>query len=171
MYFTFYTKLMKEYDLKPIEGLIFNFIMGYNINKSDCYHSQDTIAETFNVSRETVNRSVKNLVSKGLITSIPYEKSKTGVKCLAVSKLDSIYGKLQREISKKSTEGVDYSNTVCGKFSHNNKRYKNNYSSIYKESPEEKRMNSFETDYDEFFRLALRRAQKNNGKEAEKVAD
>lgn len=66
-----YTKrLAKQFGLKPIElGVLTTIAVHYNHFTGECFPSQSTIAEILDVARETVNRAIKALIGKSLVSA------------------------------------------------------------------------------------------------------
>jgi len=71
----FVDEIMK--NLNPISSCIYIVLKRFASNKTSCFPSQDTIAKRMGVSRQTVNKYVKELVDKKII-SIEEEITKKG---------------------------------------------------------------------------------------------
>ena len=65
-------------DLSPIDMLILSQIEEFERNEKSCYMASKTFASNFNVSEETINRSIKKLVSMQYINSTLNNEHKDG---------------------------------------------------------------------------------------------
>ena len=65
-------------DLSPIDMLILSQVEEFERNEKSCYMASKTFASNFNVSEETINRSIKKLVSMQYINSTLNNEHKDG---------------------------------------------------------------------------------------------
>ena len=65
-------------DLSPLDMLILSQIEEFERNEKSCYMASKTFASNFNVSEETINRSIKKLVSMQYINSTLNNEHKDG---------------------------------------------------------------------------------------------
>lgn len=65
-------------DLSPLDMLILSQVEEFERNEKSCYMASKTFASNFNVSEETINRSIKKLVSMQYINSTLNNEHKDG---------------------------------------------------------------------------------------------
>lgn len=93
-YLKTYWVIEKRKDLKAGEKHILQLLLSFTTQGTDCYVSEDTIAQLFGVSRATITRGKRLLLDKGLIkvTSRYVNKEKKTVFELQVRRLNDYLG-------------------------------------------------------------------------------
>lgn len=99
-------------DLSPLDMLILSQIEEFERNKKSCYMASKTFASNFNVSEETINRSIKKLVNMNYISSTLNNEHKDGkiqtTRQLSIVKKDVTCQ--NDNTQSKTSENVTYQN-------------------------------------------------------------
>lgn len=96
-------------DLSPIDMLILSQIEEFERNKKSCFMASKTFASNFNVSEETINRSIKKLVGMQYISSISHTEHKDG-KIQTIRELSIIKNKTSNQNDISQDENVSCQN-------------------------------------------------------------
>ena len=96
-------------DLSPIDMLILSQIEEFERNEKSCFMASKTFASNFNVSEETINRSIKKLVGMQYISSISHTKHKDG-KIQTIRELSIIKNKTSNQNDNSQDENASCQN-------------------------------------------------------------
>lgn len=96
-------------NLSPIDMLILSQIEEFERNKKSCFMASKTFASNFNVSEETINRSIKKLVGMQYINSTSHNEHKDG-KIQTIRELSIIKNKTSNQNDNSQDENVSCQN-------------------------------------------------------------
>ena len=96
-------------DLSPIDMLILSQIEEFERNEKSCFMASKTFASNFNVSEETINRSIKKLVGMQYINSTSHNEHKDG-KIQTIRELSIIKNKTSNQNDNSQDENVSCQN-------------------------------------------------------------
>ena len=96
-------------DLSPIDMLILSQIEEFERNEKSCFMASKTFASNFNVSEETINRSIKKLVGMQYINSTSHNEHKDG-KIQTTRELSIIKNKTSNQNDNSQDENASCQN-------------------------------------------------------------
>ena len=96
-------------DLSPIDMLILSQIEEFERNEKSCFMASKTFASNFNVSEETINRSIKKLVGMQYINSTSHNEHKDG-KIQTIRELSIIKNKTSNQNDNSQDENASCQN-------------------------------------------------------------
>ena len=99
-------------DLSPIDMLILSQIEEFERNEKSCFMASKTFASNFNVSVETINRSIKKLVGMQYISSTSHTEHKDG-KIQTIRKLSIIKNKTSNQNNISQIDNSQDENVSC----------------------------------------------------------
>lgn len=99
-------------DLSPIDMLILSQIEEFERNEKSCFMASKTFASNFNVSEETINRSIKKLVGMQYISSTSHNEHKDG-KIQTIRELSIIKNKTSNQNDISQTDNSQDENVSC----------------------------------------------------------
>ena len=96
-------------NLSPLDMLVLSQIEEFERNKKSCFMASKTFASNFNVSEETINRSIKKLVGMQYINSTSHNEHKDG-KIQTIRELSIIKNKTSNQNDNSQDENVSCQN-------------------------------------------------------------
>jgi len=115
--------MCNELNLKGNDLLVYAYIFSYSRDgQNKCYSNLDTIAKTFNISKPTVIKSIKNLVDSGyIIKHIHKDITKTNSYEHNVDVVKNLYSRSKESLPQRSKESLLNNNILISKDISNNK--------------------------------------------------
>lgn len=115
--------MCNELNLKGNDLLVYAYIFSYSRDgQNKCYSNLDTIAKTFNISKPTVIKSIKNLVDSGyIIKHIHKDITKTNSYEHNVDVVKNLYSHSKESLPQRSKESLLNNNILISKDISNNK--------------------------------------------------
>ena len=91
----FPTSILGDYNLTPLERLLLIYILSLCKKKGYCWATNEFFSDSFNVSKQTISKSISSLSNYGYIVLKYYKKEKNNSKRKIII---SFYQKLRGEI-------------------------------------------------------------------------